>query len=50
MKACKTKQNKPKNETRLSSNPTPRSKKNRIKEKHKKGGHMFRSLIFAKNQ
>jgi hypothetical protein len=32
----------PQNGTRLNPNPTSRSKKNRTREKHMKGGHLQR--------
>jgi hypothetical protein len=34
------------NGTRLSLKPTPRSKRNRTKEKHKKGRHLQRKIVW----
>jgi len=39
-RAFETRFKQPQNRIRLSSNPAPRSKRNRIKEKYKKGGHL----------
>jgi hypothetical protein len=39
-KACKTRLKKPQNGIRLNLKPTPRSKKNRTSENHKKRGHL----------
>jgi hypothetical protein len=39
-KALETKLKQPQNGTRLSLKPTPRNKRNKTKENHKKGGHM----------
>jgi hypothetical protein len=41
-RACETIFKQPQNGVRLSPKPTPRSKMNRIKEKHRKGGHLQR--------
>ncbi len=41
-RALKTRIKQPQNGTRLNSNLAPRNKKNRTKEKHKKGGHLQR--------
>ncbi len=37
----------PQNEARLSSKPTPRSKRNRGREKHMKGGHLHKKNNLA---
>jgi hypothetical protein len=42
MKAHKTKFKQPQNGIKLSLKPTPRSNRNKTREKHKKGGHLQR--------
>jgi hypothetical protein len=41
-KACKMRFKQPQNGVRLSSKPTPKSKKNRTRDKHRRGGHLQR--------
>jgi hypothetical protein len=40
MKACETKLKQPQNGTKLNMKPTPRNKRKKTKEKHRKGGHL----------
>jgi hypothetical protein len=40
MKACEMKLKQPQNGAKLSLNPTLRNKRNKTKEKHKKGKHL----------
>jgi hypothetical protein len=40
MRTCKTRFKHHQNGNKLSLKPTPRSKRNRIKEKHMRGGHL----------
>jgi hypothetical protein len=40
-KACKTRFKQPQNGVRLSLKPTSKSKKNKTREKHKKGEHLL---------
>jgi hypothetical protein len=47
MKACETKFKQPQNGAKLSPKLTPRNKRNRIREKHKKGGHLQRKNSLA---
>jgi hypothetical protein len=42
MKTCEMKLKKPQNGVKLSPKSTPRNKRNRFKEKHKRGGHLQR--------
>jgi hypothetical protein len=42
MRACETKLKQPQNGIKLSLKPTPRNKRNRTKEKHKRGRHLER--------
>jgi hypothetical protein len=39
-KACEAKLKRPQNEARLNSKLTPINKRNKTKEKHKRGGHL----------
>jgi hypothetical protein len=42
MRACEMKLKQPQNGARLSPKPTPRSKRNNTREKHRRGGHLQR--------
>jgi hypothetical protein len=47
MRACETRFKQPQNGAKLSPKLTPRNKRNRTREKHKKGGHLQRKNSLA---
>jgi hypothetical protein len=46
MRACETSLKQPENKARLCPKPTPRGKKNKAREKHKKGNTYIEKIIW----